>query len=166
MAEALHSILLLCFSGLVFAAATKDIRDFIIPNRLVLAIALLYPAYLLTLPDPGPWVPSLLIAALALAIGFLSHLGKLFGAGDAKLYAAVALWAGPAKILDFTLVMALAGGLMVFIIWIQCRLRNAVGPRNFFLSEVDAHFLRQRMPYGPAIAVGALYLAFTLMSVS
>jgi prepilin peptidase CpaA len=157
---------LLAFAGLIFSAAISDILRFRIPNRVSVAIVLLYPAYLLSASQPVDWLPAVGIAVACLIVGILLFSMKACGAGDAKLFAAAALWAGPEMILPFGLYTSLAGGVMVLFMWLQHRLARAPSIGMVLQTTADAGFVKQPMPYGAAIAVGGLYVAFTLLRVN
>lgn len=159
-------IAVVCFAGLVFAAALSDILYFTLPNRLCLAIVLVYASYVMATPSPPDWATALGTAAAVLAVGVLLYSVRACGAGDAKFFAAVALWAGPGLILPFILYTTLAGGVMALFIWAQHRIARAPNLLMVLFDSTDKDFLRQPMPYGAAIAVGALYVAFTLLRVS
>ena len=83
-----------------------------------------------------------------------------------KLFAAAALWAGPELILPFGIYTSLAGGVMVLFMWLQHRLARAPSIGMALHTAADADFSKQPMPYGAAIAVGGLYVAFTLLRVN
>ncbi len=157
---------LLAFAGLIFSAAVSDILRFRIPNRISVALVLLYPAYALSADRAVEWLPALAIAAICLVVGFLLFSVKVCGAGDAKLFAATALWAGPAFILPMGLYTSLAGGVMVLFMWLQHRLARAPSVGMVLQTTADSSFAKQPMPYGAAIAVGGLYVAFTLLRVN
>ena len=53
---------LLAFAGLIFSAAISDILRFRIPNRISIAIVLLYPAYLLSASHPIEWLLAIGVA--------------------------------------------------------------------------------------------------------
>ncbi len=156
---------LLALAGLVFSAALSDILRFRIPNRICLALVLLYPAYVLAASQPVAWLPALAVALACLAAGFILYLLNACGAGDAKLFAAVALWAGPALILPLGLYTSLAGGVMVLFLWCQHRLALTPSVAMVVQTATNPSFSKQPMPYGAAIAVGGLYVAFTLLRV-
>ncbi len=59
------------FIGILAAAALSDLRNLTIPNRYCLAIALLYPAYLLSAGQPVDWLGALVVAGSMLAAGFV-----------------------------------------------------------------------------------------------
>ena len=80
--------------------------------------------------------------------------------GDVKLAAVTTLFAGPGLLLDFALIVAVAGGLLGLAI-----LAGApIGPVAAGDRTVRAR-LGNNLPYGPAIALGGLWVAFTLASV-
>lgn len=160
------SICILSFAGLVFVGALSDIRSYLIPNRVCLAVAFLYPVFVMASPEPVAWLPALMTGGAVLLSGFLLFALNLFGAGDAKFLAAIALWAGSDHVLSLLLITALSGGIFALLIWFQARLAAAPTPAMALVTGAEKGFARQPMPYGAAIAVGALYLAFTLTSVS
>ncbi len=157
---------LLALAGLVFSAAISDILRFRIPNQICVALVLLYPAYVLAASQPVAWLPALAVAVASLIVGFILFLFNTCGGGDAKLFAAVALWAGPALILPLGLYTSLAGGVMVLFLWLQHRLARAPSAAMALKTAADPGFSKQPMPYGAAIAVGGLYVAFTLLRVN
>ena len=156
----------LCFAAMVFSAAVSDILTYRIPNRLSLALALLYPAYVFAAPQPVEWLFAISLASASLAIGFALFSARICGAGDAKLFAAVVLWSGPALILPFTLITTLTGGVIAMFIWLQHRFARAATPLTVLQTTSDPDIGKQQMPYGAAIAVAALYVAFTLLRIS
>lgn len=159
------SLALVTFAVLVFRTAVSDILSFTVPNRLTLAIALLYPVYVISAGHPVGWYWSLAVAAGALLPGFVLFALGLWGGGDAKLFAAVALWAGPDLILPLAICTTLAGGVIAGFVWLQHRLSRAPSLAMTLSVEVDPNLAKQEIPYAAAIAVGALYVAFTLLKV-
>lgn len=158
----LSLVAVLGFAGLLVAAAISDVRSLIIPNRYCLAIALLYPAHILSTGTDVNWIGAIVIGGVLLVLGFLLHAGKIIGGGDAKLFAAVALWAGTGLIVDFLILTGIAGGTMALALWFRHRLSRAASAGLFFLTPSDPDFAKQPMPYAVAIATGGLYVAFTL----
>lgn len=154
------------FAGLLFSAAISDILRFHIPNRVCLAMVLLYPAHIFSAGYDVAWGLGLGVAGAALAVGFLLYAFGTCGGGDAKLFAAVALWAGPPLILPLSIYTTLAGGVMAIFMWLQHRFARTPLPGMVFYSDTAPSFMRQPMPYGAAIAVGGLYVAFTLLRVN
>lgn len=157
-------ICILGFASLMLWAAATDVRSLTIPNRISLAIIMLYPAYVLSAGQPVDWSGALIVAGSLLAVGFAAFAFGLLGGGDAKLLAAGALWAGPSQLMEFLFLTALAGGGMATVLWLRHRLSNAPAPVLLFSTPSDADFAKQPMPYAVAIATGALYVAFTNLS--
>jgi prepilin peptidase CpaA len=159
----ISQVAVLAFAGLNVAAAISDARSLTIPNRYCLAIAILYPAYVLSVGHEVDWVGSTSIGCSLLVMGFLLHLGKIAGGGDAKLLASVALWAGPSLFFEFLIITAVSGGALALALWLRHRLSRAAGPGMLFVMAADPNFAKQPMPYALAIATGGLYVAFTLL---
>jgi len=159
----ISQVAVLGFAGLIVAAAISDARYLIIPNRYCLAIAILYPTYVLSVGHEVDWIGAIGVGCGLLFLGFLLHLGKIVGAGDAKLVASVALWAGPGLFFDFLIITGIAGGAMALVLWFRHRLSRAAGPGMIFVTASDPNFAKQPMPYAIAIATGGLYVAFTLV---
>ena len=155
-----HQAVLFCFFGLLAWAAVSDFREYLIPNRVCLAIAGLYPAHVVASATPVDWPIAIVVALAALVAGFALFAGKLVGGGDAKLLSAVALWAGPDLVLGFVLVTSLFGGIlsiaMLKFMW-AARPREAGGARL-------SHF-KVQVPYGIAIVAGGAYVGARLFAV-
>ncbi|MGL5839173.1 MAG: A24 family peptidase [Sphingorhabdus sp.] len=134
--------------AMLLAAAWSDIRAFRIANYYPFALILIFAAYALL--DVAPGVPWWHLAhfAIALAVGMLVFGIKWIGGGDAKLYAAIAIWfplaTGPLLLLCITI-----SGAVVALFYIAMR-KFGVGP-NADLARKD-----RRIPYGVALAVGAV----------
>ncbi|MCB9959989.1 MAG: prepilin peptidase [Rhodospirillaceae bacterium] len=144
--------------GLSIAAAVGDIRRFRIPNALPAAVVGLFAVRVAVL---GLWheaLWSVLVAAIVLAVGFGLFVMRWLGGGDVKLIAAISLWAGPEQIFLFVYTIALTGGVMALGLLVSLTL--AVVSAKLRGKEGQRRPLRgQRLPYGVAIAVGALYLS-------
>ena len=155
---------LLGFAILMSWAAYDDARSFTIPNKLPIAIALLYPAYVLSAPMPIDWTGALLVSGVLLLVGFVLFVCRALGGGDAKLLAASSLWAGPALLPDVLLITALAGGGIAGAMWLQHRFSRAAVLGEFFTRPIEEDFGKRPMPYGIALCLGGLYTAFTIVS--
>jgi len=134
------------FAVLAFALVVvvfTDLERGVIPNAVTypgIAVGLVINAAL------GAWVPALLAAAGAafvfLAIAVLSHGGM--GGGDVKLAAMIgAFLGGPGVIV--ALFLGVAIGAVAGIVLIALRLRTR----------------KQTIPFGPALAAGAMIAVFT-----
>ena len=126
--------------------AIQDIRTFTISDRLNIAIAVMAPVFWWSAgvdfwPDAAMRVGVAAIVFLLFAGMF--HLGAM-GGGDVKLAAALALWFPPAGTLKMLIIMSLAGGLLTAIVLGINKYRKKEG--------------RPEVPYGVAIAFGALWL--------
>jgi prepilin peptidase CpaA len=138
--------------------ALTDVRARIIPNKAVLCLLAVYVvAAVLGLTSPP--LQGLAAGALALAAGFALYAFKIVGAGDAKLFAAVALFAGLAKLSTLALATALAGGLLAVGML-------AFSPRRGFLLLASRGQLGagEGIPYGVAIAIGGIMVVWPLLS--
>ncbi len=160
------TVAILAYVGLVFAAGVNDVLTLTIPNRFSGAIVLLYPSYVLSTVYPIDWLSSLLIAFGALVFASVLFAFGFWGGGDAKLFGAVALWAGPDFILDFTLITMATGGVITAFVLLQHTLPHVFVSGFFRFRDVIPKLRGEPIPYGAAIAVGALYGAFTLLKVS
>lgn len=175
---------ILTFAGLVVWAAVTDIRTLLIPNRICVAIAMLYPAYVLSAPQSIDWIGALVVSAATLVVGFVLFLlsfrgSPVMGAGDTKLLSACALWAGPTLMFDLLFVMAMAGGVIAVYSWLRHRpaaaaatatgasvSAAATGALSFLrIPNILSHFRipHVQLPYGLAICAGALYVAISLV---
>jgi len=165
MVQAIPQIFVVGFLCLILAAALHDIRSLTIPNRLCLAIALLYPAWVLSVGYPVDWIGALAVAAVTLAVGFTLFTLHLVGGGDAKLLTVVALWAGPSLIVPFVLLTGLAGGGVAAVVWLRRRLTLIPVAGIVFMPSVNADCGSQAVPYGVAIAAGAAYVGLSHLGV-
>ena len=128
----------------------------------------------------GPWadIPgkellgyllhSLLGAALVLLFGFALFCLKQVGAGDVKLMAVVCLWMGQGNQIAFLIVTALAGGLLAlalpllvpvenFLAHLWMRASSYCSTLSVRIPTVLTDQRPAGIPYGLAIAAGALY---------
>src|SRR4051812_3749995 len=139
---------------LLIVAAVVDVRTYTISNGLNAAVALLAPVFwwstgLPLWPDAAIQIGVALGIFALLAITF--YMGMM-GGGDVKLAAAIALWFPPATSLRFLVFMSLAGGLLTIIVLLVHRIR---GKAPIVEGEKAA---RVEVPYGVAIAAGALWI--------
>lgn len=155
---------LIILAGLLLAAAWQDLRTLHIANGLSISIAALFCVWAIA----GLSLGSYSFAALALALGTATALFLLgaaafargmLGGGDVKLLTAVGLFAGPTGVGDLLLVTAVVGGLSGIAVLAGVPL----GPAAVDGAATLRGRLRGRMPYGPAIAVGGLWVATRLV---
>jgi prepilin peptidase CpaA len=139
-------VLLAGLAALLVIAAVIDMRTFTISNRLNLTVALLAPVYWLSVAmSPWPGVAIQLAAgATVFAILAGAFYAGMMGGGDVKLAAALALWFPPMVTVKFLVLMSIAGGVLTLLLLVWHRAMKRQG--------------RPKIPYGVAIAFGALVI--------
>ena len=131
------------------AAAVSDMRSFRISNVFPAILILLFiTAYGLSGFSSALW-QNLLHFLLALGVGMGLFGRGWIGGGDAKLYAAVALWFGWTGAVTLIFLTGLAGAVLA-IAFVAARM---LGLRKNVPKE------DRRIPYGVAIAAGAILSA-------
>lgn len=160
----INQLLAAVFLVLVLTAAIGDLRTYRIPNAITFAIILLFPAFALTRPGGTDWLACLIVAGLVLAVGFVMFAFRQLGGGDVKLLAGCALWAGPALIVDFLVVTALAGGVLALFLVSPIGRGLAVAADDRGLSRFRDFLMADVVPYGVAIAAGGIVVALRLMA--
>jgi prepilin peptidase CpaA len=150
------------FAGLAGWAAYTDCTRYVIPNRVCIAIAALYPCYVIATPHHVDWIGGVLTGAALLGVGLILFVSRLSGGGDVKFLAVAGLWAGPQLVVPFLLLTGAAGGLVSVV----------TAARLYFATQGAAGerpSIRQlggvNVPYGVAVSVGALFVASQLLSV-
>jgi prepilin peptidase CpaA len=148
------------FLLLMAIAAVRDLAAWRLPNWLCLTVAVLF--------IPWAWASgaswsavgwSVAAGILVLGAGYLLYELRLWGAGDAKLAAAVALWIGlNFQLLWFLAIMSLAGGVLAMA---ALALHAWTGEPQLPPSEAGAEAprrnpLKAKTRYGVAIAIGAV----------
>ena len=143
---AFTDILLLVLGAILIVAAVIDVRTFTISNKLNLTVAVLAPLYwwsahLPLWPDIGFQVGIAVGVFVLFALAFFTG---MMGGGDVKLAAALALWFSPQSTIKFLVLTSLAGGVLTLgiLAWHKAKRREG----------------RPEIPYGVAIAVGALVI--------
>jgi prepilin peptidase CpaA len=132
-------------------AAASDLSRYLIPNRVCALAALGYVVAAPGLPFGG-WLAGVGVGAAVLAFGALLFARGWVGGGDVKLAAAAALWAGPAFLSDFALVVSLTGAGLALAMLTPLRRLMPRPP-----GEAVAGF-RQPMPFGVPLAAGGAWV--------
>lgn len=148
-------------AGCVLAAAHCDARELRIPNRFSAAILGLFGVYAALALTPSAAFVALALAAATLCLTFLAFTRGLLGGGDAKLLSACMAWAGPAYAFEFLAVTALAGGLVAVALVSPLTARAAAAVRREWPDAAADG--KAAMPYGVAIATGALFVVARLL---
>jgi prepilin peptidase CpaA len=154
---------LIVLAGLLLAAAWQDLRTLHIANGLSIAIAALFGIWALVGLSEGVYSATTLgmaigCAAVLFGLGVAAFAGGMLGGGDVKLLAGMGLFAGPALVVDLLLVTAVAGGVLGLAVLAGVPLGSVSGQGEATLRGR----LRGRIPYGPAIAAGGLWVATRL----
>jgi prepilin peptidase CpaA len=161
---------------LLIAAAVSDIARYRIPNIIVYAIVA---AFAVGAIFNFAW-PAIVWPVLAGVAMFLLGAGLfafgLFGGGDVKLIAAMALWTGFADLPRFLLIMGAAGGLLGLVLLLKRRRQQpaiassapaptepaaagavaAAPTRETPASEAPRPTRKSHIPYGVGIAIAGL----------
>lgn len=151
---------LIVLAVLLVVAAWQDLRTLNISNSLPLSIVVTFVVWSIL----GLVAGTLTAQGIALSLGCAAALflvaaagfaAGMMGGGDVKLAAAVALFAGPALVVDFLLVVGLVGG----VLGIVALAGVPIGPVANADGATVRGRLQGRLPYGPAIAAGGLWVA-------
>ena len=158
----------LVYSTILVVAAIGDLRTRRIPNKLVAVLAVTGIVYSVM---RAPVVSGLLQAGGGLVAGLACWLpfymlGWL-GAGDVKLYAAAGAWLGPARATEGALIAALFGAVLS-LIWMMksqgvketAQTLGMAAATPEMLSRSSGSGKRSTLPYGVAIAFGAIWAAW------
>lgn len=150
-------VVTLVFAAPLLMAAYTDFWSMKIPNLVSLAMAA---GFFLTLPLTWQGFPAFGEHMMMGTIFFLAGFGMFafgwLGGGDAKLMAAISLWFGWADALPFILATTIFGAALgILLVFggqiVPIRLRTSAFGMKLFQGGKD-------MPYGLALAAGALYI--------
>ena len=131
---------------LALACALVDLTTRRIPNLLNLVVLLVGAGFVIAMATPQTALMHLAHFALALIAAMILFRFNMWGGGDAKFYAAVALWFPLVQAPMLALYTALAGVVLV----VAFSLTPSKKKRRERLAM---------LPYGVAIAAGAIGLA-------
>ena len=149
---------LLLFPALVAFAAATDLLTMTISNRVSLALAAGF-LVLAVASGMGPYDILMHVGAgaIVLAIAFACFAIGQVGGGDAKIAAAAALWFGFAHLMNYLLYASLFGGALTLLL---LQFRQWPLPASLagqpWLARL--HAKETRVPYGIALAMGALMI--------
>lgn len=153
-----------CYAAPLLVAAVLDFWTYRIPNVVTGIFGLLYfvSALYFFWGTGINWLSHIGACFAVLAVGLGLFYFNIFGAGDIKLLAAVALWIGFTRDLAvFLLVAGVAGGLLALIL-LTLRSGLAFIPIPFPAYMPAALQTRAPIPYGVAVVAGALWVAPTI----
>jgi len=149
---------LLVFPALMAFAASSDIFTMTISNRVSLALVA---GFLLLAAFSGMGPTEILIhagaGALVLLVAFFCFAMGWVGGADAKVVAAAAVWFGFAHLMDYLLYASLFGGALTLLLvqFRQWPLPSHLASQDWLLR---LHAKESRIPYGIALAMGALLI--------
>lgn len=161
-ADPIVILALLAFAGLLIWAAYGDVKSYTIPNKLTLAVLLLYIPFVFASGGSIDWTGGLMVGAIVLVAGFVLFALGAVGGGDIKLLAAVSVWAGPAYIFDFLIVTGIAGGVLALIMMGSARFGFAMALDKLGFHTGSKVLSGAELPYGLSIAAGGLVVAWRL----
>lgn len=142
----------LAFMGLLANAAAVDLQRRKIPNRVVLGLLCVFPAYLLVGNDAPAWWSALGAGVLTFVASYILYALGVLGAGDSKLLSAAALFMGLEQLASFSFLTVVAGGI-VALVMLGLRPQQAAVA---VLSRGRIQVAATGVPYGVAIAAGAI----------
>ena len=148
------------FVALMVVAAITDFRRLVIPNRVTVALCVLWPLEFGATREATivAAIESVACAAFVLAGGAILFARGVVGGGDVKLFATASLWVGPAAVPKLLLLTALLGGALAVAFltplgtWLSSRRR----PIESSIHNRVIASGRVPLPYGAAIASAAL----------
>ena len=160
----IHQLVIAVFAVILIAAAIGDFRSFRIPNSLVLAILMLYPAHVIAAPAAVAWPYALIFAFVILAIGAGFFAANMMGGGDVKLMAAVSLWAAPHHLVSFFIITLLVAMLVACVMAVRMAATDARSPHGWSVMAAvtsirHVPILKMSVPYGVGISAAGLYVA-------
>lgn len=144
------------FPLLMIIAGIGDCFTMRIPNWLngVIGATFFVAAWIAGMPlEQVGW--HLVAGGIVLVAGFTLFAFRYIGGGDAKLLAVAALWLGMPQLVEFIIVMSLAGGVLAIAMkfWWWIRLETELRGFDRIKSTITTSI---ELPYGVAVAIGAL----------
>lgn len=149
---------LIMFGSLLVVAAVFDLVYRIIPNW-VCGFVILLGFVVHTLSGPTGWFTAGTGLLLALVLLLPLYLGKILGAGDVKLMAAVCAFAGIGNVANSLALIILMGG-VVGVLHIVINKATYYAPILVRYYPADREIDQSMLPYGLAIATGGLLAQF------
>lgn len=158
MTEIIALLILTIFPAAMIIAGVCDLITMTISNKVSLGLIF---GFLLLALFSGMGLQTIgmhLLAGLAmLVISFTLYARGWIGGGDAKLFAATAIWMGWPNLLEYTLITSLLGGALTIAL---LSLRNIPMPlilaRQYWFTRL--HTIENGIPYGLALAAGGIYV--------
>jgi prepilin peptidase CpaA len=149
-------LVLVPFVALLLLAAGWDLASYTIPNFISVATLVAFALFALSAGlTLSALEGHLLAGGIGLVCAFVLFALGYIGGGDAKLFACIALWFGMHDLGEYVLVASVFGGALTVLL-----LTARQWPLPAFLAArpwiVKLHEPRAGIPYGVALAVGAI----------
>lgn len=141
--------------------AISDFLTFRIPNMAIIVLLGLFgiAAGLAAVNHvPVPWFDHVAAGTVSLVVGLLLYGYRQMGAGDAKLLAVMALWAGLSRLIPLLFAWAVSALVLLAVI---LSARRIVDARPIWEKSKMPRVLRRResIPYGLGIVLGAIMVS-------
>jgi len=149
-------IVLFVVPALFAASAGWDLASYTIPNFLSVTLIALFGVFAISTGLPAAAIGGHVLAGAAgLTVGFALFAFGFIGGGDAKLFAAAALWLGIPQLLEYAIITSLIGGVLALLL---VSLRSLPMPAALAGRDWVArlHDSKAGIPYGVALATAAL----------
>ena len=152
------SVIWAVYAAILVYAAVSDARTYRIPNWTSIALVVLFAlAVLIGRPGWPDFWPHLAMGAAAFAVGYLLYHFTGMGAGDAKLGAAVALWAGWSG--GYGLLVALTAAMAILALTLII-IRRIFAARSEVEPSIRAFQKNAPVPLGVAISAAGVIASF------
>lgn len=144
----------------------SDYQRLRIPNMISIALALGFIPYGLHGGAANIWI-NVLLAAVVLVVMFIFFALNWMGAGDAKIAAAIMLWAGPEHGTAFFMLLALFGGIFAagLLLLRRALLYHPALAEMPVLSKFTRWARKGVFPYGLPIGAAALCVAPSIFNI-
>lgn len=156
-----EKIIIACYAAPLLVAAVFDFWTYRIPNLVTGTLALLYFGCVVGFfwGTGIDWLSHIGACLSVLVVGLGLFYFRIFGGGDIKLLAAVALWIGFSReLIVFLLVAGVAGGALTLLL-LALRAGLTMVPIAFPAYTPTALQVGSPVPYGVAVVIGALWVA-------
>jgi prepilin peptidase CpaA len=158
-----------------------DFSFFRIPNLFLGVLVVMYGIFAPFYLGGHALLNSLILFAIILLLSFVLFYFKIIGGGDAKYISVTSLWVGPHEIINYLFLVSLVGGGLAIIYlllrdhisrlsdWAWTRFQNAEKRypylQSLWIGSGAGSELGKRenidsrsIPYGVAIAIGAIFM--------
>ncbi len=153
----IENALIMVFPAAMAYGAATDLLTMRISNRVSLGLLI---AFLVIAPLAGmtglEMLSHLGVGAVLLVAGMLLFSMNLLGGGDAKLLAAAGLWIGFDQLVPFVAYVTIFGGALALLLLAYRCVPVGALPLPGWAARL--HTQGEGMPYGVAIAAGALLI--------